>query len=97
MNEILLKLDDAQKGAFIIEENDEIAGKMKVRLKGSDLVVYSTKVAEQMRGKNIGKQLLETMVQYARLNEFKVIPICPFVKKQFERHPEEYEDLWKKD
>jgi hypothetical protein len=34
------------------------------------------------------------MVDYARKNKLKVIPLCPYVHAQFKRHPKEYADVW---
>ncbi|HEU4902844.1 MAG TPA: N-acetyltransferase [Flavisolibacter sp.] len=38
-----------------------------------------------------------TMVDYARKNGLKVIPLCPYVHAQFKRHPADYADVWKPD
>lgn len=37
------------------------------------------------------------MVEHARTNHLKVIPLCPYVHAQFKRHPEEYADVWNKE
>ncbi len=34
------------------------------------------------------------MVDYTRKNGLKVIPLCPYVLAQLQRHPEEYADIW---
>ncbi|HEY0031340.1 MAG TPA: GNAT family N-acetyltransferase [Bacteroidia bacterium] len=93
--EVLLRIDETKRGAFIIEENRFPIAEMKVHLEDNDLVVEDTQVAEEMRGNNLGKTLLEAMVDHARMNEFKIVPVCSFVKKQFEKNPEEYKDVWK--
>ncbi|HET8752851.1 MAG TPA: N-acetyltransferase, partial [Salinimicrobium sp.] len=33
---------------------------------------------------------------YARNNDLKVIPLCPYVYAQFKKHPDEFSDIWKK-
>jgi hypothetical protein len=38
--------------------------------------------------------MLQAMVDHARKNGLKVIPLCPYVHAQFKRHPQEYSDLW---
>lgn len=41
-----------------------------------------------MRGKGVASALVERLVADARSDGFRIIPRCPFVKDQFERHPE---------
>jgi uncharacterized protein len=45
---------------------------------------------------NPAKKLLSAMVDYARKNQLKVLPLCPYVLAQFKRHREEYADVWEK-
>jgi predicted GNAT family acetyltransferase len=69
---------------------------MVVSISGSNLTVYHTEVSESLKGKGVSTQLLETMVQYVRDNNLKVIPLCPYVSVQFRRHPDKYNDIWNK-
>ena len=96
MHNIKFQLDSNRKGAFYIEENGERLAEMVLRVVEKYLIVDHTKVSKKLKGQNIGKQLLEKMVDYARKEGLKVIPICPFVEGQFKKHPEEYADIWKK-
>jgi predicted GNAT family acetyltransferase len=96
MDEVQLKLNEKQHGAFVIEENGERLAEMVVGIAGNDLTVYHTEVFPQAEGKGLGKRLLNVMVEYVRSHHLKVIPLCPFVLAQFKRHPELYEDIWKK-
>lgn len=95
MEEVLLKIDETKRGAFIIEDDKHQLGEMIVHLEKKDMVIESTRVNKEMRGRNLGKKLLDTMVDHARKNNYMVIPICPYVKGHFNKHPEEYMDLWK--
>ena len=95
-DQIELKLNDAGHGAFVLEKEGERLAEMAVGIKNGDMVVYHTEVAEVLKGKGIASGLLAEMVKYARENALKVIPLCPFVRAQFERHPEQYTDIWKK-
>ena len=51
-----------------------------------------TEVDEQFAGRGYASALARTALDYARANNLKVIPTCPFVRKYLERHPE-YDDL----
>jgi predicted GNAT family acetyltransferase len=96
MADIELKLSNTGRGAFIIEEAGEQLAEMAISIAGDNLTVYHTEVSDKLKGHGIGSQLLERMVNYARDNKLKVIPLCPFVHAQFKRHPEKYADIWNK-
>src|SRR5688500_808530 len=97
MNEVELKLNEKQQGAFAIMDGDEQIGEMAIDIKEGILTAHHTEVLEKAEGKGYGKKLLKAMVDYARENSLKVIPLCPYVHLQFRRHPEEYADIWHKE
>ena len=41
-----------------------------------------------MRGQGIASALVEQLIADARREGFKIVPHCPFVAAQFDRHPE---------
>ena len=94
MYQIELKLNEAKRGAFVIEQNQDRLAEMGVGVSGENLVVYHTEVSEKLRGQGVAPQLLNEMVEYARKNKLKVVPLCPYVLAQFKRHPEQFEDVW---
>ena len=96
MNAIELKLNESKRGGFVIEENGERVAEMGVGIQNENLVVYHTEVSDQLKGQGIGSKLLAEMVGYARKNNLKVVPLCPYVHAQFKRHPEQYQDIWNK-
>jgi predicted GNAT family acetyltransferase len=77
MAEVKLNLDEKGHGAFNVFENDEQLGEMVVRISDKHLTVYHTEVADKAEGKGFAKLLLGTMVDYARKQHLKVIPLCP--------------------
>ena len=95
MNDIQLKLNETGKGAFVIEENGDQLAEMAVSVANGILIAYHTEVSDKLAGQGVGKKLLNEMVDYSRANNLKVVPLCPFVKAQFERSPEKFEDIWK--
>lgn len=96
MNDIELKLNDSGRGAFVIENSGERLAEMEIGISGSNLTAYHTEVSEKLKGQGVGSKLLERMAEYARENKLKVIALCPFVRSQFQRHPEKYTDIWNK-
>ena len=65
--------------------------------KGTDAyIVNRTFVSESLRGKGVGLQLLDRMVELARKENKKIIPKCSFVKIMMNRK-EEYKDMLAKE
>jgi uncharacterized protein len=96
MNPIQLTLNDQQRGVFAIDENGERLAEMGIGINGKNLIVYHTQVSDKLQGQGIAGKLLSKMTAYARKNDLKVVPLCPYVLAQFKRHPEEYTDIWNK-
>jgi predicted GNAT family acetyltransferase len=96
MNEVTLKLNEKGHGAFFIMNGEQQLGEMVVSVSGKTLTVYHTEVAAEAEGKGLAKNMLNAMVDYVRKNNLKVIPLCPYVHAQFQRHPADYADVWNK-
>jgi uncharacterized protein len=97
MEEVKLNLDDKGHGTFYIMDGEGQIGEMEISISGQNLTVYHTEVATKAEGKGYAKKLLNAMVDHARSNHLKVIPLCPYVHAQFKRHPDEYADVWNKE
>jgi predicted GNAT family acetyltransferase len=97
MDEVKLNINAIGHGAFYIMDGAEQIGEMVVLISGNKLTVYHTEVSTKAEGKGVAKKLLDAMVEHARNNGLKVIPLCPYVHAQFKRHPEQYTDIWNRD
>jgi predicted GNAT family acetyltransferase len=53
-----------------------------------ELVIEHTEVDDSLSGKGVGKQLVETAVDYARTHQMKITVLCPFANAIFKRRPE---------
>lgn len=74
------------KGMFKAVEDDKEAGSMLYTWAGPDqFIINHTNVDPEFGGRGVGKELLLKLVDYARANHIKVIPLCPFAKKMFEK------------
>jgi uncharacterized protein len=96
-SDITFKLSKNGKGGFFIEEDSERLAFMEIAIKDNNIVVYHTEVSEKLKGRGIGTALFEALVNYARKNQLQVIALCSFVRAQFKRHPELYQDVWNQD
>ena len=52
------------------------------------VIIDHTGVPDALRGRGVGQVLVRRAVEDARREGFKILPLCPFAKGQFERHPE---------
>lgn len=52
------------------------------------LIADHTGVDDSLRGTGVGKALVERLVADARGENVRIVPLCPFVKAMFQRHPE---------
>jgi len=52
------------------------------------IIADHTGVQDTMRGIGVGKVLVERLVADARDKKVKIIPLCPYVKAQYQKHPD---------
>ncbi|WPP48723.1 GNAT family N-acetyltransferase [Catalinimonas niigatensis] len=78
--------DNGRKGRFVIYDHDAFAGEMTYVWAGeSRFIIDHTGIEENFIGRGLGKQLVMKAVAYARNNDLKILPLCPFAKKVFDR------------
>ncbi len=83
------RIEHGSKGAFIIKVNNERLAEMTYSKAGDRLIIIDhTEVSDTLRGKGAGKQLVTAAVEYARKNQIKILPLCPFAKSVFDKSPE---------
>nr|WP_317630609.1 GNAT family N-acetyltransferase [uncultured Flavobacterium sp.] len=89
-----IKQNNNEKNGFFEAYIDQgLAGRMSYTWAGSDkFIIDSTQVMEGFNGKGVGKELLAATVVYARENNFKIMPLCPFAKAGFDKNPD-YNDV----
>jgi predicted GNAT family acetyltransferase len=85
---MILHKEDESEGVFYLEENGEPLAEMVYTKEEDRMVIQHTEVDESLRGKNVGFQLVEQGVEYAREANLKIVPLCEFAKKVIESHAE---------
>lgn len=69
------------KGEFFIEKDGDRIAEMTYSKAGKDkIIIDHTQVFDEGRGKGYGKKLVKHGVEFARENDLKIIPLCPFAK-----------------
>jgi len=87
-------LENDHRGEVQVFDGDLKAGKMDIAIHGGKLTVFHTEVDPKFEGRGFAKSLLNQLVRYAKEHALKIIPRCPYVHAQFQRHPAEYSDIW---
>ena len=89
-----IKLEQGEsKGAFYVEENGTRQAEMSFTKAGeSRIIINHTEVSDSLRGTGAGVKLVAAAVEFARKNNIKIIPLCPFAKSVFDRKAE-YHDV----
>lgn len=80
--------ESASGGRYVLEENGAEAIMTYSRASAQLIIVDHTEVPEAMRGTGAGSRLAAHAVNEARKGGWKIIPLCPFLKSQIDRHPE---------
>ena len=90
MNEELIGLElNGSKGYFYVSVDGKQEGKMTFVFAGNDkIIIDHMEVNPGNNGKGYGKKMVDKAVEYAREKNIKIIPLCPFAKKVFDKTPE---------
>lgn len=74
------------KGMFYVGQEGAILAELVYTMPSDDkIIIEHTEVDKSLEGKGVGKQLVETAVEYARNHSLKIIPLCSFAKGVFDR------------
>ena len=81
------------KGAIRAVDDDVQYGEITYSKAGdTNIIVDHTEVEPIAKGKGVGKKLVQEIVSIARERNWKVLPLCPFAKAEFEKN-EGYKDV----
>ena len=78
---------DADRHRFTAD-TDAGTAELAYEMRGDAIAYVHTMVPKEARGQDVGSTLVERGLEYARENDLKVIPSCPFVKAYMDRRPE---------
>ena len=85
------------KGMFFVEVNGNILAEMVYSMPSPEkMIIEHTEVSDELKGKNVGYQLVHTAVEYARTHNIKIVPMCPFANAVFKKKPEYADVLYTK-
>lgn len=86
-----------EKNRFALYNDQDVEiGEMTWSDAGSDMMIIDhTFVDENYRGQGLAEQLVKSGVDKARRENKKIIPLCPFAKREFQEKAE-YDEVLKK-
>ncbi len=77
------------KGIFYVGQEGAILAELVYTKPSADkIIIEHTEVDDTLAGKKVGLQLVTTAVDYARQQNLKIIPLCPFAKSVFDKKPD---------
>lgn len=85
--------ENDRRGIFYIEDKEGVIAELNYRREQDDVIIIDhTEVKRKMENRGIGASLVKEAVEYARKNNLKIEPLCPFAEVQFERN-KSYQDV----
>ncbi|OEY72102.1 GNAT family N-acetyltransferase [Salegentibacter salarius] len=85
--------ENDSRGMFFVKDEKGIYAELTYQKKAGDiLVIDHTEVRPELEGQGIATKLLAHSVEFARENNYKIEPLCPFAEVQFDRN-KSYNDV----
>jgi len=89
MSDFTITREDGPTGGRYVTIVDGHEAEMTYSRAGETrIIIDHTGVPEALKGRGVGKKLVEAAVNDARAENFKIIPLCPFAKATLEKTPE---------
>jgi len=80
------------KGAFVWLRDGERLAEMTYTVAGSRVIIDHTDVDDRLRGTGAGARLVAAAIDWARKENARLMPLCPFARSVFDKAPE-YSDV----
>lgn len=89
----MLEIKRGVKSFYIGDSEESPLAEMVFSLtEGNIITIEHTSVSEELNGQGVGKLLLKDLVDWARSENKKIVPQCPYAKAQMEKN-KEYHDM----
>ncbi len=81
--------ENLTNGTFFIEDTTGVLSELSYRKLDNDvLVIDDTQTKRHVEGQGLASKLLEQTVNYAKENNYKIDPLCPFAEVKFDQNKE---------
>lgn len=82
--------NNSEKKRFEYRVESHVAVADYILTKDGRIVLTHTEVPKSMEGQGVGSKLARAAFNYAKENNLKVMPLCPFMASFVRRHRDEY-------
>jgi predicted GNAT family acetyltransferase len=76
------------RGAFFVVRDGKRLAEMTYTIAGSRVIIDHTEIDAALRGTGTGRQLVAASVEWARAENRRLLPLCPFARSVFDKTPE---------
>ncbi|MFP7572265.1 GNAT family N-acetyltransferase [Marivita sp. S2033] len=88
-DELQIEREESEsKGRYLVHLAGATAEMTYLRAGETMIIIDHTEVPDAMRGRSVGQALVRRAVEDARAEGRSIVPLCPFAKAQFSRHPD---------
>lgn len=91
LDNILHKQND-RRGIFYLKNDSHTIAELTYSLEDGVMIIDHTEVQPEYENNGIGAKMIEECYAFAKANNLKVNPLCPFAEVVFDRH-EEWSDV----
>lgn len=83
----IIQENEEKRGFFKAVEDSKEAGVMTYTWAGpTKFIIDHTDVNPDFKGQGVGQQMVMKAIEYARANNLKIMPLCPFAKSVFDKN-----------
>lgn len=88
MNSPITHESSGHRGAFVWNEAGKHLAELTYTVAGSRVILDHTQVDDALKGRGAGRQLVQAAVEWARAENRRLLPLCPFARSVFAKTPE---------
>ena len=84
-------VDVPEDSRYELRLGDRVIGFIEYRLREGRIVLLHTEIDEECEGRGFGSRFVSATLEDVRRRGLEVAPLCPFVARYIELHPEWHE------
>ncbi len=89
----MLEIKKGTKSFYVGDSEENPIAEMTFVHSGDNVIIIDrTYVSDELKGQGVGKLLLKELVDWARKEDKKIIPLCSYAKAQMEKN-QAYHDM----